>query len=379
MKPFIPTYDQAVEMVKSKGELVFYETKINIGGFNISVFNYRLAGYNDFITPVDGKDYDAKEMRGICYVFNTDGSLFSHYIMLKKFWNINQVPETQLNILKEKKIKSIYNKEDGSLISFIKLPNGKIIAKTKAGFDNDQANKANEFLKNDVYLYAFVKFCIKNNLVPFFEYVSFKNKIVLHYHKTELILLKVRNNITGDFIDVEKFRGTAGIKVVQSQPIVSLEELMSTSETLKGIEGWVINFEDGDMVKQKTLEYWNLHNLVTEKLNRENDVISMILDNTIDDAISQLNPENDKERIDWINDIENKIKKYIDSKIIEVDELVTEYSGDVKPFAIKNHKHPNFALALLFIKGKDKYKTICDLVLKNTSKLESAREFLRNI
>ena len=63
--------------------------------------------------------------------------------MLQKFWNLNQVAETQYSAVKYKIISNIYDKADGSLITFIKLPNNKIIAKTKGGFDNSQAIEAN--------------------------------------------------------------------------------------------------------------------------------------------------------------------------------------------------------------------------------------------
>jgi hypothetical protein len=42
---FIPSYKQAVKMCNDNGELIFYETKLNIDGYNISLFNYRLAQY----------------------------------------------------------------------------------------------------------------------------------------------------------------------------------------------------------------------------------------------------------------------------------------------------------------------------------------------
>jgi hypothetical protein len=135
---FLPTYQQALEMVYSKGELVFYETKLVLEGYNISIFNYRLTQYNDFIEPVEGKNYNAFELRGLTFVFNKDGSLFKRYLLMNKFFNINQVTQSLYNNVKNKKIKSIYNKEDGSLISFIKLPNNNIVAKTKMGFKQFQ-------------------------------------------------------------------------------------------------------------------------------------------------------------------------------------------------------------------------------------------------
>jgi hypothetical protein len=42
-------------------------------------------------------------------------------------------------VVKDFKIKSIYNKEDGSVASFVKLPNGKVLGKSKMSFESDQA------------------------------------------------------------------------------------------------------------------------------------------------------------------------------------------------------------------------------------------------
>ena len=37
---YIPTYDDCVEICKSKGDLIFYEQKYDIEGYKVSVFNY---------------------------------------------------------------------------------------------------------------------------------------------------------------------------------------------------------------------------------------------------------------------------------------------------------------------------------------------------
>lgn len=86
MRYNIPTYEEALEIVKVKGDLIFYENKYEIDGYSVSVFNYRLANYNDFFNIIEGNDLDAKEMRGLTFIFNSDGSLYKRYIMLQKFW-----------------------------------------------------------------------------------------------------------------------------------------------------------------------------------------------------------------------------------------------------------------------------------------------------
>ena len=213
MNYFIPTYEQALEMVNTRGELIFYESKFIIDDYNISLFCYRLATYNDFINPIIGKDYDARELRGISYVFDKDGT-YKTFIMLRKFWNINQVPETQLSLLSNKKIKYINNKEDGSLISFIKLPNNRIVSKTKMGFFNEQTTEVDDIVSKNINISNFLQECFDKDYITLWEYVSFKNKIVLNYNTSDIVLLRVRDK-DGEFIDIEKFR-TRGCGVVDS-------------------------------------------------------------------------------------------------------------------------------------------------------------------
>ena len=120
----LPNYQDCLDLCNYANS-PFYETKLFIDGFPISLFNYRLSSNQDFERKF------AKELRGICFVFNTDGSLFKRFILLDKFFNLNQVKETSFDVVKNYQIKSINNKEDGSLATFIKLPNGKVVAKSK--------------------------------------------------------------------------------------------------------------------------------------------------------------------------------------------------------------------------------------------------------
>lgn len=377
MKYFLPTYEQSKEIVASKGIMVFYETVNYIDGYKVSVFNYRLPKYMDFLVPVEGKNYDAREFRGLTYVFNEDGTVFNRYLMLNKFWNVDQVTETLFDKVKNKKIKSVYNKEDGSLISFIRLPNGKVVAKTKMGFDNDQAVSANELLAKNESIFKFVNECLDNDLVTMWEYVSFKNKIVLDYKDTNLILLRVRNNKTGEYVDVEQFRGL-GFDVVKTMSIGSdLESIMKWLETAVDIEGVVITFEDDMMVKAKSKWYCARHHLLTEESNREDYIIEMVLKETIDDLKAQLNPVSDVERIAWIENIEVIVRNFLAERVAEVEELVSKYTGDLKYFAIAYKKDKNFSLAINVVRGKcDAYTAVKEWLLVQTKHLEQARSFI---
>lgn len=43
------TYEQCREIVEKNDEMKFYETKHLVNGYQISIFNYKLAWYNDFV------------------------------------------------------------------------------------------------------------------------------------------------------------------------------------------------------------------------------------------------------------------------------------------------------------------------------------------
>lgn len=370
---YLPTYNECVNLVKTKGDLVFYETKFFVDSYQISIFNYRIPRYEDFYDI-----FDAREIRGITFVKNLDGSIYKRFLLLRKFWNLNQVTETQYNIVKDYKIKAIHNKEDGSMISFIQLPNGKVLARTKMGIDNEQALEAMKIYESNSDIKNFVNSCLNNELVPIFEYVSFRNKIVLNYSYTDLILLKVRSLETGEYIDLSNLN-TDGLRVVPSENYSSIDELIKLSETLENKEGWVVTFQNELMIKIKCEDYMNRHHLLTELSNREDYIIECIIGDQLDDILGQLDPIIDAERISWIKNIETKVCNWMIVRKFEIEELLKEYNGEIKPFAIKNVKHKNFASAIAVIRGGDIYDVIKHELKRTAQRLERAKEFLEEL
>jgi hypothetical protein len=66
----IPTYEQSVELCQLP-DAPFYESKMEVDGYVVSVFNYRLAQYKDFANPIPEKpELKAYEMRGLTFVFD---------------------------------------------------------------------------------------------------------------------------------------------------------------------------------------------------------------------------------------------------------------------------------------------------------------------
>tara|TARA_Y100000389_G_scaffold88564_1_gene85015 strand:- start:3048 stop:4307 length:1260 start_codon:yes stop_codon:yes gene_type:complete len=361
----ILTYKQATNIVENSNG-VFTETKHSIDGFNVSIFNYRLATYENFINPINDLSLNKLELRGLTFIFNKDGSLFKRYLLMEKFFNINENKGTQLTDLNKLKIKSVYNKEDGSVISFVKLPNGKVVAKSKASFDSYQANKANFIYNNDNYIKSFVNDMLNNEIVPIFEYVSPFNKIVINYTNDELILLKLRDNETGEYINIDNITEEWNIKVPEKFNY-TLDELEELSKSVEYKEGWVIEFDNGLKAKKKTEWYFSLHKLFTEDLNKENYLIEKIIKEEIDDVISILDnsPYHDFIR-EKVNKITNLISKYIDDKSNKVNELYDVYNSytNIKEFVINNLNSDEFSYVMNLVK-LDKLSKLSDNEINN--------------
>jgi T4 RnlA family RNA ligase len=377
----IPSYEEAVEMC-NKPDAAFYETKLKVDGFTVSIFNYRLAQFSDFNLPLEDKpEVKAFEMRGLTFVFNKDGSLYKRFVLLEKFFNLNQVPNSMYSVVKDYKIRYINNKEDGSIASFIQLPNGKIVGRSKMGFDNDQANGINKIYKTNKDVNSFVDWALNNDIVPIFEYVAPHNRIVLRYSQEELILLRLRDNKTGKHIDIKDHLDKIGsIKIAPFEDDDTLDGLIEKSKTEAEKEGWIVQFDNDHMVKIKTDWYRNLHSVYTNDLYHEDKLIKLIIDEKIDDIICELKEDDHLRR--RVDEIVSIIKKCVREKIDRIHGLYNVYKklNSIKEFAISYYNNEDFSDTMKYIRNSDiSLEDLAkDWILKKTNRLEKAREFIEN-
>lgn len=385
---YLPTYEDCVEMC-SKEDSAFYESKFVVDGYNISVFNYRLAQYKDFVTPLENRpDVKAYEMRGLTFVFNNDGSIFNRFLLLEKFFNLNQVPESMYSIVKDYKIKFVNNKEDGSIASYIQLPNGKILGKSKMGFDNEQANGINRIYKTRTDVKEFVDWCLENNITSIFEYVSPANRIVLRYLEEDLILLRMRDNSTGKHLDIKNYLDKIGtIRIAPFEDdFKDLDSLVEVNATQVDKEGVIVQTEDeygkDFFFKLKTPWYMSLHGLLTDDIYREHIIIGYILDEKIDDVLGQIPVEQHdaRERIEKIIKI---VKEQVDIKVKDIEKSYQKFldmESNRKDYAILyNKKDTNFGYVMALDKGRDIYDISKEYIREKTKRLLMAREWLKKI
>lgn len=354
----IPTLPEAFEITK-KYSTFYYKEEIYF-----YIFHYRTPVYEDFILDTN------KELRGIVY----DKKTGQHWIGLHKFFNQGETSY----VLDKIDVKECRLKVDGSLIMPI-VYNNQIALKTQKTFRSIQTEKAYELLDNRYQKMIYDLY--EDNLIPYFEYISPTNQIVVPYNKDELILTQIRNNLTGEYLPYEKVNKIAKIYQIPIIPLFeyTFDKLMELSKTIKGIEGWVIWNGKQDPLgfrKIKTEWYLKLHHIISPNNLMPHFIIQTYLDDKIDDVISTIPIDNPKRK--YILEIVDKVRLKIKEISDELDKIKqTENSSDRKEIAIKYKEHPYFPLIMSFLyKDVDKQDIIISFLKKKLNSLKLAEKFL---
>ena len=355
-------------------------------GFKAHIFNYRLANYQDF------QEFGALEMRGLTFIEYIDSSDasgptdYERFIHLHKFFNHGE--QGGFEGIGESPIKSVQVKEDGSMIVPI-LWNGKIYCKTRGTFFSEQAEWANKILSENKQLEDFIRICYVDGWIPIFEFVSPFNQIVLLYDKAELRLLQIRDIYTGIYGELNAFPEPGVETSDRWQDDNGLLALLDHAKLETEMEGWVVEFENGHMVKIKTDWYVALHHLLTENLTRENEIISWVLNETLDDVLSQV-PDTDL-RKNYALDIAKFLRYHINKWIEEIHkELIKVNPKDKdsrKNFAILNKDEILFSVMMRcygekvngFYTKEIVFEHLKHFLLKKTHKWGEAQAFLRKL
>lgn len=136
-----------------------------------------------------------RDCRGI--KFDLNGNLIGR--PLHKFFNVGERPETQINEVDWTQPHIILEKLDGSFIHPIRLHTGEIEWCTKMGI-TDVALPVKEFVKKNPKYNDFAIYAIDRNLTLIFEWCSRKQRIVIDYPQDQLVLIAIRDNFTGKYM-----------------------------------------------------------------------------------------------------------------------------------------------------------------------------------
>ena len=311
-----------------------------------------------------------RECRGL--IFDTaTGSLISR--PYHKFFNAGERDETQVNKINLYEPHVVLEKLDGSMIRPIPTKEGFRLA-TKAGI-TDVAMNAEVFIADKPHYSTFINLCISQETTPIFEWVSRKNRIVVDYPEDNLILTGIRDNLNGSYVEYESMKRSAShlnipvVKAVDGLSVQNIELFVKQVREWDDGEGVVLRFDTGHMVKVKADDYVLRHKS-KDAINQEKNVIETILDDSVDDLVPLLTPE-DAERV----------KSFQTVFWASVDDLSSEmtdlYNGgnimypDKKDFAVNFVQKmilPIHAPIMYGIKaGKDSKQIIVDMIQKSLS------------
>jgi len=253
--------------------------------FGLTVICYMLQ--DDDVFSGENESIE-RECRGI--TFGKDGKIVSRH--LHKFFNVGERESTLPENINWSKVTRIMEKRDGSMVVPVPLVGGGFKFKTKKSFHTNEATLADS-IASTPGCKEWIQDILNQNLTPTFEVTSPRFPIVLRYNSDELTLLHIRENNSGRYLTEAELsaRGCPFplVKNFMSDFLeggnVSWEKLKSAALTTQNFEGWVIQFESGDMVKLKTKWYCDLHRTIV--FLRERDVARLALDDKIDDLIGQ--------------------------------------------------------------------------------------------
>jgi len=284
--PIIRHIDDVLPFIKD--DRAFIVAKRDWG----TVVNYTMAGNNTFPTVTDKASAIRRECRGM--IFDLNGKLIAR--RYHKFFNLGE--REDLMSIDISKPHVIMNKLDGSMVTPIKLADGSIRWGTKMGI-TDVSMQAEVFVASRPLYEKFSQDYIDLGYTPIFEWISRKQRIVIDYPEDNLILTAVRDNDSGRYLNYNQLNT---IRIIFRIPVVDvlkpIDDLNNFVEKLRkreDIEGVVLRFDDGHMVKIKTDAYVSLHR-AKSLLDNERDVIELVLDQKEDDLIALLN-EDDKKRL----------------------------------------------------------------------------------
>jgi RNA ligase len=317
--PIIRGIDDVLPAIEGRNEFIVAEKD----GYN--VVNYVVMKEDTFPTVVDKNTAILREARGM--IFAPNGELISR--PFHKFFNVNERKETLLQNIEFGSHK-IMTKLDGSMVRPFYV--GKYIRwGTKMGI-TDVAMNAEKFVAQNPYYNDFVRPLLDDGFTPIFEWMSPEDRIVIDYGtEPSLVLLALRDNTTGLYYGVQGIPGipTVGFHNIDHTAIVD------HTRSLQDAEGFVVQFNDGHMLKIKSDWYVTLHKSASLVKN-ERAVVSLILKDDVDDLKGFLT-END---LKLVRELENT---WVD-RIFEEQEVVENILFNVLNETGSNRK--DFALAL---------------------------------
>jgi len=305
------------------------------------VINYNVMFADTFLHPeeegISSVEKITRQIRRECrgLIFNsTTGDIIRR--PFHKFKNVNEAPETQDHRIDLSRPHAILEKLDGSMISPF-IVNGQMIWGTKMG-STDVAKPVEEFVARNPEYVRFAEEAIANEWTPIFEWCSRKQRIVLDYFDDQLVLTAMRHMNTGSYAmhgNLEAIGLAYAIPVVRAfEPQTDMKAFIEYVRDMEDLEGFVVRFDDGHMIKLKCDWYVQIHK-AKEAILQDRNIVEIILDEKLDDVKAHL-PAEDRDRLTQFEDDFNQ-SVFIASRIISlILRGIQEQNMTRKTFALEH-------------------------------------------
>ena len=336
--PRIETIDDVLPAISGRDEFVV----ANKGPY--TVINYNVAFNDTFPLVEEINDAIRRECRGI--IFGENGEIIAR--RLHKFFNLNERPETTHTAIDFDAPHIILDKLDGSMITPFKVSDGGIRWGTKMG-ETDISKPVQVFVgRNDAYT-KFAAHLINEGYTPIFEWCSRKQRIVIDHPVDRLTCIAIRNMITGEYMDYSSMISLCrkyDIEHVLHNTSMSLDDMetfLYNVRSMKGIEGFVIRFNNGHMLKIKTEEYLQYHKALSY-LSFEKDILRLVVENKTDDFKPILSEELQQTLSDYEENVLGNLRENADRFYSMTYEWTQKHGFNKKDYAIGfvNNPHNEF-------------------------------------
>jgi RNA ligase len=362
--PVIKNITDIIPAVQDRAEFIISEKEGYV------VVNYNVMFEDTFLNPEEAGITEQeslyrslrREARGI--IFDTKkGNIIRR--PFHKFFNVSEREETQVNVIDLSRPHAILEKLDGSMCSVF-AHEGKLIWGTKM-VAQDFHEMIEQFVKSsDINYEDFCWELINSGHTPIFEWMHPQKRIVIDYGKEPtLTLTAIREIESGRYLSQDAMHDLAlgyNIPVVRAfDPQTDMKAFIEYVRGLEDLEGFVVRFDDGHMIKLKCDWYVQIHK-AKEAILQDRNIVALILDEKLDDIKAHL-PAEDRDRL-------SQFESQINSRILDrsghlSDATKREQSmGDRKFFALNRAQEYNsYSKSIVFALWDDNsYERSSELV-----------------
>lgn len=285
----ILSYDEMNELVNKSETLDYVDETID--GIETRTFGYNL------LSPDAFENKGARNCRGMMFEKESKKLIALPFF---KFFNYNENETYSSQNIKSWKVINVYDKVDGSLIYFYRV-NGKLFCRTQRMYNNVQSLRAMEIVNNRKDYKDFILNIIDHDCTPMFELLSpdIDPHIIRYNFTNELVFLGMRNMKTGELTmpttELYSMYSPSNeiTTVLPSDKFESIKELInfcmnSNFERKDLIEGYTVLFDNNELIKFKTQQFFQIHQLRDSCTKSDINIVRMIFDGTIDDALPEI-------------------------------------------------------------------------------------------